>query len=479
MIKIFVLYSGIVCIWIIYLFYGLFYKRNVFKALDKKVHKYRFLYGVSALIIDYWNKYIRKINYEEIKIRLNRMNVSVVTDKDAYIDLVSRMSLAVLFFSVITVGGYIKCSMDFFEKDKEIKFIERPEYGEGDINYNIVIKDEDNESNINVNVIERVYSKQEVFQLFTDSYEILIKELLGDNESIDCITDDINLISGLDNGVGIEWIIEEDFIIDYSGKIKWLEIDKSCITKIEAIMNYGEYSQSYVIELILNKEKRNKNKLIKEDIEVLADNNDKTNKKINLEEISDKYNVKFIEKKDKESLVFIIYGLIVGILIFFAKGKDNEKLLEQRREELDVDYSVIISKLTILQSAGLNTINAWDKIIADYEKGNQGKRFAYEEMKYARKKMKAGCSESACYLEFGRRCGTHSYIKFANVLEQNLKKGTKGMKEILNSEALEERKVLARKKGDAAGTKLLIPMGIMLVISIIIIIVPALLNINV
>lgn len=450
--------------------------------MDKKIHKYKFLYGFSALVIDYWNKYIRKINYEGIKNRLSRLKVSVVTEKETYIDLVSRVSLAILFFIVITVGGYIKCGMNYFDKDKDICFIERPEYGEGERKYNLVIKDEENESNIDVNVVERVYSKQEVFQVFTDSYETLIKELLGNNESLDCITEDINFIASLDNGVGIDWIVEEDSMIDYSGKIKWLEIDKSCIVKIEAIMNYGEYSQNYVIELNLNKEKRDKNKLIKEDIEELACNYDKTNKEINLDRISEKYNVRFIEKKDKESLVFLLYGLFVGILIFFAKDKDNEKLLEQRRQEIDADYSVIISKLTILQSAGLNTINAWDKIISDYDNSKQGKRFAYEEMKYVRRKMKAGCSEAACYLEFGRRCGTHSYIKLANILEQNLKKGTKGMRDILNNEvreAFEERKVLARKKGDAAGTKLLIPMGIMLVISIVIIIVPALININV
>lgn len=469
------------CILLIFLFYGLFYKRDIFMELDKKSHKYRLLYGFSAVIIDYWNKYIRKINYEKIKSRLSRLNMGVVTEKDTYIDLVSKVSLALLFFIVITFVGYIKCGMDSFEKDREINFIERPEYGEGDRNYNFVIKDKNNESNINVNVLERVYSKQEVFQLFTDSYDVLIKEFLGNNESLDCITDDVNLISGLDNGVEIEWIIEKDSLIDYSGKIKWLEVDKRCSVKIEAVMNYGEYSQGYVIGCNLKKEKRDKDELIKEEIEDLVDNYHKTDEKINLEKISDKYNVKFIEKKDKESLSFILYGLIIGILIFFAKEKDNDKLLEQRREELDLDYSAIISKLTILQSAGLSTLNAWDKIIKDYDNSNKGKRFAYEEMKYVRKKMNTGYSEAAGYLEFGRRCGTHSYIKFSNILEQNLKKGTKGMKEILNNEvrdALEERKVLARKKGDAAGTKLLIPMGIMLVISIVIIIVPALLTIN-
>ena len=96
--------------------------------------------------------------------------------------------------------------------------------------------------------------------------------------------------------------------------------------------------------------------------------------------------------------------------------------------------------------------------------------------------MKMGYSETEAYLEFGRRCGIHSYVKFAGLLEQNIKKGTKGLKEILNNEvteAFEERKALARKRGDEAGTQLLIPMVIMLIISIVIIIVPAILSFNI
>ena len=126
---------------------------------------------------------------------------------------------------------------------------------------------------------------------------------------------------------------------------------------------------------------------------------------------------------------------------------------------------------------------SWDKIIEDYEKKKSvtGVRFAYEEMKIARKKMKNGMSEAQTYVEYGRRCGIHSYIKFGNLLEQNIRKGTKGLKEILNyevREAFEERKMLARKKGDEAGTKLLLPMGMMLVISMVIIIVPAFLSVS-
>ena len=72
-------------------------------------------------------------------------------------------------------------------------------------------------------------------------------------------------------------------------------------------------------------------------------------------------------------------------------------------------------------------------------------------------------------------------IKLGNLLEQNLSKGTKGMKQSLQEEveeSLEERKKLARKKGEEASTKLLVPMVLMLLVVIIIIAVPALMSMN-
>lgn len=480
--MIFIIYSGLMLILTLLILITLRYKRDLFKNLDKKKYSYGFIYGTSAFIIDFFSRYIHKVNYESIKSRLSKININSADEKEAYIELVSKIALSVIVFYIIAVAGYIKCGMDTFAEEKDISALERPEYGEGEKSYNIILKDEDNEEIINIDVGERLYSKEETYEMFIKSYPKMIEVFLGNNEELDNITEDLNFISALDNGISIQWEIENTDYIDYSGNILWLRIEGKVSTKVTAVMFMGDYSQSYDINIVLNKEGREKKKLIDDEINQIVDNNYKEEKSINLKEIAEKYGVRFVDKKDKASLKYILYGLVISVLIFIAKGKDGEKELEKRKDELEADYASIITKFTILQAAGLNTVNAWDKIIEDYERQGKSKRFVYEEMKYARRRMKTGGSEILAYLEFGRRCGTHSYIKFANLLEQNLRKGAKGMKEILNSEvreALEERKVLARKRGDMAGTKLLLPMGIMLIISIAVIIVPALMAVNV
>ena len=74
------------------------------------------------------------------------------------------------------------------------------------------------------------------------------------------------------------------------------------------------------------------------------------------------------------------------------------------------------------------------------------------------------------------------YMKLGALLIQNLRKGTKGMWAMLEVEAsqsLEERKNQVKKLGEEAGTKLLFPMLLMLVVVLMIVIVPAFVSIQI
>ena len=90
--------------------------------------------------------------------------------------------------------------------------------------------------------------------------------------------------------------------------------------------------------------------------------------------------------------------------------------------------------------------------------------------------------ESESYERFGKRCGLQEYIRLGALLSQNLRKGTKGLSQLLRMEstqAFEERKALAKRTGEEAGTKLLMPMFLMLGEVLIIVIVPAFLSIQI
>ena len=148
-----------------------------------------------------------------------------------------------------------------------------------------------------------------------------------------------------------------------------------------------------------------------------------------------------------------------------------------------LDYSDVLSKLMVLTGAGLTVRNAWERMVWDYETGRREKklpeRAAYQEMSRTYYQMQGGMAEGEAYREFGRRCRLQPYLKLSGLLEQNRKSGTKNMKAILQTEmtdALEQRKNLARRLGEEAGTKLLIPLFLMLGIVMVMIMVPAMMT---
>lgn len=169
----------------------------------------------------------------------------------------------------------------------------------------------------------------------------------------------------------------------------------------------------------------------------------------------------------------------LGALLVARKRSAFQRACKERDQQLRMDYPQIVSKLTILFLAGLTIREAWEKIVMAYiqrREQEKKKRYAYEEMLLAYRELQGGMSEGEVYNRFGRRCRLSCYMKLSALLVQNLKKGNKGLAQLLAYEgvqALEERKNLAKKLGEEASTKMLLPMILMLFLVIVILIVPA------
>ena len=123
---------------------------------------------------------------------------------------------------------------------------------------------------------------------------------------------------------------------------------------------------------------------------------------------------------------------------------------------------------------------AFQKIGSDYLKNRpKTERYAYEAIVIACHEMESGVAELEAYRRFGERCGQIKYKTFSTLLIQNLQKGSRRMAEMLEREALEaweERKRKARVLGEAAATKLLVPMIMMLAVVMAVVMIPAFLS---
>ena len=190
--------------------------------------------------------------------------------------------------------------------------------------------------------------------------------------------------------------------------------------------------------------------------------------------------------KNKESnlpiQVFLLGMMIVCLLPALEREREKEAK-EKRQAQLMREYSDMVNKLALLLGAGMTLQGAWRQITKNYSEEKIRKRcserIVYEEMLIAQREIENGKGEIKAYEAFGERCELQKYRKLSSYLVQNLKKGNKGLCELLEREAAEafaERKNIAQQLGEEVGTKLLFPMLLMLGIVIFIIMVPAVLS---
>ncbi len=193
------------------------------------------------------------------------------------------------------------------------------------------------------------------------------------------------------------------------------------------------------------------------------------------------------EKIEDVSTGILFMGILVCMCAWYMMDRRLHEQTIARSRQLALDYPKFISRIVLYLGAGMSVRNVFYKCAAEYreqreaeEQKKRGKkcgvRYLYEEILLVCNELDSGISETEAYMHFGRRCHSRQYTKLCSLLVQNLRRGNDTLLAILQEEAqssFEERKNLARELGEEAGTKLLLPMMIMLGVTMLIIIVPA------
>jgi tight adherence protein C len=157
--------------------------------------------------------------------------------------------------------------------------------------------------------------------------------------------------------------------------------------------------------------------------------------------------------------------------------KDLENKQKKKYESIRADFPDIVSKLVLLVNAGMTLNRAWEKICTESKK----KTHLYQELKTTYLQIQGGKPEGEAYEEFARRCRVREITKFVTLVIQNLKKGNGDLVPLLKlqaEECWELRKMRAKQLGEEASAKLIIPMMIMFIGILIIVVLPAVLQLS-
>lgn len=397
--------------------------------------------------------------------------------------VIEKISVGIL---VLLVGGTL--GIMFLIKEVGVENVknnqlQRSSYGEGSQSISLRANNGIEEANIILDISERLYQENELQEMYEEFLAELTKVVLGENKSFDEICYDLNLVSSLKGyPFEIQWHIDEEYL-DRNGQLIHNELSEISVIEVTAKITCQEFKKEETFWCCIRS--RASPLSMQDQLQRQLQKIEEDNREREFVMLPTKYGgneIVWTQQTQKTSFMFLLATPFVCILLMFCKDKDLHKRVEEREEQMKIDYPELVSKLALLLGAGMTVSNAWERIVADYGKKNlpeAKKRYAYEEMLFTANEWKNGVFQQDALEGFGRRCRIPCYSKLTTLLTQNVKTGSVNLALLLQEEAIvafEERKHLARRQGEKAGTKLLVPMMLLLCIVMVIIIVPTFLS---
>lgn len=461
-----------------------------YKSFDKREDPLRILYPLSDQFAVIFEKIDKSINLKKNKQR----SKSSLYNQELHRILLRKIA-TVLAITLVTSLIGILIAITSKEGPMESKTLSRPGVGQNSRKSEIQVykENEIQPYKLDLTIHPQQFADSQVFENFNLAAEYLDATIPGKNASMDHITENLNLVTIIPKyGIEVTWQSNNYALISGDGIVKNEELGENSqgiMVTLKAKLVYEQYSQELEYNVVVYpKELDESQRFIQELKEEIAqaDEDTLTQNVLTLPQEINGSKVSYSYKKENSSRAVVMLGVVAALAGVISVDLQKKKERKLRNKELKLQYAEVISKLTLLIGAGMTISSAWSKIVKDYQKqkatGLKQQIVVYEEMCCTMNQIESGKSEPKAYIEFGERCAIKEYMKLASLLEQNLRKGNKGLIELLENEAQDafaERINIAKKQGEEAGTKMLLPMGLMLVVVMIIVITPAFMSFNI
>lgn len=373
--------------------------------------------------------------------------------------------------------------------------------GKGDAVYEFYVdglETEESRVSVRIQVPEQELTKEQFLECLPEMTEKLCTEIAGENPSLQEVCGDLNLVRELpEYGVSVSWKSEQPEVISDMGIVsvpdevraeaemgmvaeKSIE-DAGVFVSLKATLSNGFYEETVEIPVTVHLPLKSQKERFEEELETLV----LQNREIAEIVLPDKFEGKQITYRSfgrLQNQVLILLGIVAAVFLYLKEKTDKEDAEKRREDSLAADYPDLVSGFLILTGAGYSAKAAWKKMTDNFLKsGKQGFHPLYEEMQVAVNQMETGTPETSAYAAFGRRCAIRCYIRFASLLESSVNTGGKNLRNLLEAEmddAFRQRAALARRKGEEASSKLLLPMFGMLGVVMVMVVAPAFLTLG-
>ncbi len=381
---------------------------------------------------------------------------------------------------LISIGLLIICIFMFFQEEVIDNQIERPNLGNV-IKEELLLEKENDIHTIEIEITSKEYTEEEIEERYIKAKEYLDSVILNQNENFLKITDDLYFPSSIPTtGEEISWSTNSPWLITSDGVVCNETLEMDTFVEIQAKISYGSEYRIYTKGVTVLPKVYTPQEQELRDIKEYLQQVEKQTRTEKMFEVPKQVFGWNITKQEKggfsiESFLLLL-AIVIPILIYSRFFEQLESLQKQRKEQAERSYSEFITKLSLLLAAGISVRQCFFRLAKEYEENYGEEHVLTIELKRLKQELEYGHSESVVYDTFGRRIGILPYQRMASLLTQNVSKGIQGIRVLLLQEAKEvmaEERAKIKIKGEQAGTKLLVPMMVLLVLVFAILLVPA------
>ena len=395
-----------------------------------------------------------------------------------------KKKLFILFlFALAGVSAVL--AAELYEGDtREVNSLEKNSRDNGLEAIPLQVETEDGvREEVTITIPEFRYSEKEAQRLLEKKAKELDGKILGENRTLTHIDHNLDLPASFsDSDITIQWSSTKPEYLRWDGTLLSGIPEEGCPALLLATLYLQDQMLDYRRDIVLfpSEEKGAFAGELQEEAEKL--NQPSSGNRFLLPGEWKGRKLKWFQKNEQAGSGLCLL-LLAGIFYCAASDRNRREHAEKKRkEQLELAYPELVSKIQLMTGAGLSVRNVFRRLTEDCRREQAGGKKgnpALEEAARTWQEMENGVLERDAYEHLGERCGLAVYRELALLLEQNRKRGNAKMNELLEQEAqraFETRKRTARAEGEKVSVRLLLPMGMMLVIVMALILVPAFLS---
>ena len=341
----------------------------------------------------------------------------------------------------------------------------------------IITRREDGSSReLPFSLLPRTYSQRRLEELMAAFEKQLPNLILGNNPSLEEVTEPLALKEQYEGyPFQISWQSGDYTLIDDDGSVKNEELTGPVAVMLTAEGDYREFHFETAFPVVLMPQPVTEQERAGEQIATELSRLDKAAQQQESLQLPDRLLGKEVSYRIKEESGGWLYpvGVIcLSVILYLSKDRDLSEALKKRHQRLEAAYPDFVEKFVLLFGAGLNVRNIFLRL----EKDETTDEVLRGELMLLRRDLGNGILEYEAYDRFAGRIGSRMYTALVSLLIQNQKKGNTELLKMLEEaagEAFTIRKNLAKKRGEEASTKLLVPMMMLLGVVMVVIILPA------